>query len=93
MSMKSSSTNPFILGLIIMLGVIAGYVYHSQAGGDASYDIPLPASAQDTVFLKFKDLRLDFSVLQKEPFTDLNAIGEFPIQPGATGKEDPFAPL
>ena len=91
--MKKSPPNPFVLGLIVLLGLMVGYFYDSHVNADSTYDIPLPADAQDQSFLKFKDLHLDFSVLQNAPFTTLKTLGEFPIKPGASGRQDPFAPF
>ena len=87
-----SSTNPFILILIVMLGLMSGYFYYNQTSSDQTYELVLPAIAQDKEFLKFKDLKFDLSLFQNEEFSRLRTFGEFPIEPGVTGKRNIFSP-
>lgn len=89
---KQTSTNPFILGLIIALGFIVGLMYYQQTSADEPYDIPLPVSIRDDTYIKFKDLRFDLSIFQNQNFSSLRTFGEFPVDPGFTGKRDLFAP-
>jgi len=84
-------SNPFILALIILVGVLVGYLYYLQAG--AAEEIPLPSSAQDAGYLKFKDLSFDFSLVTNDRFSALTTYGEYPILPGTTGRFDIFAPF
>lgn len=88
----TSSTNPVVLAMIIFLGLMSGFVYYRQATAEVVYEIALPQAALDPEFLKFKDLRFDLSLFQNESFTQLKTFGEFPIQPGGTGKRDIFSP-
>ena len=87
---SNKSSNPFISILIIALGLIVGYFYYAQISADASAGVPVPASLQDQQFLKFKDLRFDFSIFTTDAFTALRPVGEFPLDAGATGKQDLF---
>lgn len=88
---KPSAPNPFILGLTILLGIAVGYLFYAQTSGDTG-PLPPPATLQDAAFLKFQNARLDFSILEDPAFQILRTFGEYPIQPGVTGKADPFAP-
>lgn len=84
------TTNPLILLLIMVLGVIAGYMFYRQ-GGDAV--VPsVPAAANDPAFVKYKDFKFDFTLFQNPSFTDLKTYGQVPIVPGSTGRQDVFAP-
>ena len=78
-----------MLVLIVVLGIIVGYVMYSQTSGE-SVDVPLSV-AGDTCYVKFKDLHFDFSLFQNQQFNSLVIYGEYPIQPGVVGKQDPFA--
>ncbi|MEK7616160.1 MAG: hypothetical protein AAB420_03065 [Patescibacteria group bacterium] len=93
-----SSTTPhhvstFILILIVVLGLVAGYFYYVQVVRDESFEVPISPALQDSSFLKFKDLHFDFALFSSNVFTSLKTIGEYPVQPGLTGKQDPFAPF
>lgn len=88
---KPSSTSPIILILIIALGLIVGYFYYSQANVDVSYDVPLPTAARDQGYIKFKNLKFDFAILQSKTFASLRTFGEFPVNAGVTGKKDLFS--
>lgn len=83
-------TNPFILILIILLGLIIGYFYDSQLAGDTSYEVAIPPTANDPTYVAFKDLRFNLALFDDPSFTSLKILGEFPIQPGNTGKTDLF---
>ncbi len=89
MTKQHQTTNPIMLVLIVVLGIIVGYVMYSQTSGE-SVDVPLSV-AGDTSYVKFKDLHFDFSLFQNQQFNSLVIYGEYPIQPGVVGKQDPFA--
>lgn len=94
MQTKSPHTsNPLILLLVIVVGVLLGYLYYSQALAGSTVEIPLPDAARDVSFLKFKDLKFDFSLFKDENLSTLKIYGEFPLAPGNTGKQDLFAPF
>jgi hypothetical protein len=87
--------NKIILYLIIVLGFIAGYYY------DTSFNIPgpvpLPASIVQRekgadALAPFKDLKIDFSILDNNRYKKLQVYGEQPVNPGQTGKRNLFAP-
>ena len=89
MNQSHASTNPFILLLIVVLGGMVGYFLYSQkVSGEIS---SLPSEIQDESYLKFKDMRFDFSLFQQKQFQSLKIFGEYPIKTGVTGKQDPFS--
>ena len=87
---STHTTNPLILLLIIVMGVVAGYVFYGQAGDSVAP--ALPAAASDSAFVKFKNLKFDFTLFQNQSFADLKTYGQTPITPGTTGRQDVFAP-
>jgi len=85
------STNPLILGLIVLLGFASGYFLYSQGSGEVQ-ELPLPALIADPSYPKFKDVHFNFSLFTDKQFQSLKIFGEYPLQAGATGKQDLFAP-
>ncbi|MEK7151642.1 MAG: hypothetical protein AAB784_02945 [Patescibacteria group bacterium] len=90
---NKNSTSAVILIAIVGLGAIVGYFYYSQALQDqvqpfASFEIP----ANDNL-IKFKDFNLDFGPFDDLQFKVLRVFGESPVNPGAAGKSDIFAPF
>jgi len=94
MATGTSKENPskVIPIAIIVLGVIAGYLFFSLTIQGTEVEIPLPVTTDDTLS-KFKDLSLDFSIFDDARFKSLKIFGESPVQPGATGRVDIFAPF
>ena len=90
MTQSHTSTNPFILLLIVFLGGMVGYFLHAQQNGDEL--LQLPAAINDDSYLKFKDIRFDLSLFEQKQFQTLKTFGEYPIKPGVTGKQDLFSP-
>jgi len=80
--------------LLILVVVFAiGYLYYSQSIQPAQLPIsPLPLSAKNDLAV-FKNLTIDFSVLDDSKFKSLRVFGESPVKPGITGKRDIFAPF
>lgn len=75
------------------MGFVVGYFYYSQATADQTFEVPVSAEFNDEAYLKFKDFKFDFSLFSNSGFSSLRNIGDFPIQPGITGKDNPFAPF
>lgn len=88
---QSGAPNPFISALIIVLGVVVGYFFYAQTSDDIQ-EAPVPPAINDPVFLKMKEARLNFSLFDDSMFAALKIFGEYPVRPGAAGKQDPFAP-
>lgn len=85
--------NKPVMSLILVLAFAIGYLYYSQSIQPAQTPInPPPLSTKDD-FATFKDLVIDFSVLDDARFKSLRTFGESPVKPGVTGKRDIFAPF
>jgi hypothetical protein len=82
-----------ILGLIIGVGLISGYLSYSQS------DDPTVAFTANEQVVKddlsaFDNFKIDFSILDDENYKALQIYGENPVDPGITGERlNPFAPL
>lgn len=88
-----NSPSPVISLAIIALGLIVGYFYYAQALKDQPQPFaPFEVPAGDTL-VKFKNLTLDFGPFDDVQFKALRIFGESPVQPGATGRVDIFAPF
>jgi hypothetical protein len=81
--------NPVVTIGIILFGLIAGYVYYSQIAGKGSPVQAFVAPTADTL-TKFKDLGLNFTILDNPQFKALQVFGESPVEPGETGRVDIF---
>ena len=80
-----------LLGLVVAFAV--GYLYYSQSIQPAQLPIgPVPLSERDDLTV-FKDLTIDFSILDDTRLKSLRVFGESPVKPGVTGKRDLFAPF
>jgi hypothetical protein len=77
---------------IMILSVLAGYLFYSLTIKGTEVEIPAPSVSQDDTLLKFKDVKVDFSVFDDFRFKSLKIFGESPVQPGPTGRVDIFAP-
>ena len=87
-----TSPSKLYLALIILVGLIGGYIAYSQWLQPLEEAIPpAPVSQQDTL-KSFQSLKIDFSVLNDAAYKDLVTSGESPVSPGVAGKKDLFAP-
>lgn len=87
--------NKIILYLIIILGFIAGYYYNSTFNNPEA--IPLPASILQKKkgadeLAPFRNLKIDFGILDNSRYKKLQVFGQQPVEPGQAGKRDIFAP-
>ena len=79
-------------GLIILVGLVAGYLGYSQLIQPTEASVPpAPISSKDTL-KSFQNLKIDFSILDSTAYKSLQIFGEMPVNPGVTGKKDIFAP-
>jgi len=94
MATGTSKENPskVIPIAIIVIGIVAGYLFFSMTIQGSEVGISPPVTADDTLS-KFKDLNLDFSIFDDARFKSLKTFGESPVQPGPTGRLDIFAPF
>ncbi len=76
--------------LIVLLGLGGEYFYYAQLT-EPYAPAPAPAAGKEA-FDALKNLTVDFSVLTNKHFRTLKIYGEFPLNPGFTGKADLFAP-
>lgn len=91
--MAQPTANKSIMILIVVVAFAIGYLFYSQSIQPAQLPIdPPPLSARDDL-VKFKDITIDFSILDDSRFKSLRVFGESPVRPGVTGKRDLFAPF
>jgi len=87
--MATAKQSPMLLYLIMMLGLVVGFLYNSQAD-PASEVTPVPANFQLISLKGLENLRIDYTALQSEAFRSLRTYGELPVQAGSGGKTNPF---
>ena len=87
--MASFKQSPTLLYLIILLGLVLGYLYNSQS--DPAASVPaVPAQDQLTTLQPFSNLNIDYSLLTSTQFKQLQVFGELPVQPQTGGRSNPF---
>ncbi len=89
--MQSSPSKLYIL-LIVLVGLVGGYVVYSQWFKSTTAVIPPPMLSNQDNLTAFQNLKIDFSVLDNALSKGLIISGESPVNPGVTGKKDIFAP-
>ena len=90
--MTSPSSPKLYILLIILIGLVGGYVVYSQWIKPNEATIPAPKIDKQDSLEKFKDLKVDFKILDESVYKSLITSGESPVNPGITGKKDLFAP-
>lgn len=79
--------------LIVVIAFAIGYLYYFQSVRPSQLPIePPPLSIKDDLIM-FKDITIDFSILDDNRFKSLRVFGELPVRPGITGKRNIFAPF
>lgn len=91
MSAYAQPSKLYVL-LIVLIGLVLGYVVYSQWISPMQAVIPPPPVSNQDTLATFKDLRIDFSALNDTVSKELIISGESPVNPGVTGKKDLFAP-
>ncbi len=87
--MASAKQSPLILYLVMLLGLVLGYLYNSQS--DPAAAVPgVPANLQLTSLKGLDGLKIDYTVLESDQFQQLRVFGQIPVQVGSGGKENPF---
>ena len=86
-------TNKSVMLLILVLAFAIGYLYYSQSIQPNQLPIAPPPISAENDLAKFKDLTINFSILDDVKFKSLRVFGESPVKPGATGKRDIFGPF
>lgn len=91
--MTQQPLNRSIMLLILVVALAVGYLYYSQSIQPAQLPISSsPISTKDDLLI-FKDISIDFSILDNTKFKSLRVFGESPVRPGVTGKRDLFGPF
>ncbi|MEK7138756.1 MAG: hypothetical protein AAB799_01095 [Patescibacteria group bacterium] len=85
--------NRSIILLILVVAFAVGYLYYSQSPQLAPIPAGQPATLTKDDLSSFKDISLNFSVLEDARFKSLRTFGESPVKPGVTGKRDLFSPF
>ncbi len=83
-----------ILSLIIMIGLVAGYMSYSQADDPTVGVISNQPAIKAGDLEYFNNFNVDFSILDDPRYKDLEIFGENPVDAGIIGeRKNPFAPL
>jgi hypothetical protein len=90
MPQQPTNQNKLITWLIILGGAALGYFYHTNLAVQPTIE-QLPAAGTADLE-KLKTLKIDFKLLDKDQYKALQVYGEVPVNVGAKGKPDPFAP-
>lgn len=87
--MASTSQTRLILYLIVLLGLVGGFLYNGQF--DPRDVVPPIPEEIDLVGLNaFGSLKVNYTVLQNEGYQNLRIFGELPVPTTAPGKANPF---
>ena len=92
MSLSTGPSKLYVL-LIILIGLIGGYVFYGQWIKPSEAAIPAPAVDKQDNLNSFRNMRIDFAAIKNISSKDLVVSGEAPVNPGVTGKKDLFAPI
>lgn len=77
--------------IIIIAGLVGGYIYHTNISSEIFINQPLNGRIDDLKDLA--NIDINFSSLEVSEINNLNILGEYPVNPGITGKRDIFAPF
>ena len=83
--------NNTTITLIILAGLVGGYIFHTSVPVEVLIEPPLGGRVDD--LSKFSNITLNFSDLGIESIDALKIFGEQPVIPGPTGKQNIFAPI
>lgn len=87
--MASGKQSGLILYLIMMLGLVLGFLYNNQTDPAASVP-PIPNNFQLTSLKGLDGLKIDYTALESDQFKQLRVFGSLPVQPDTGGKTNPF---
>lgn len=88
----SPSSSKFYIALIVIIGLVGGYVGYSQWLKPAEASIPPLVISNPDGLKAFTNLKIDLNILDDSAYKGLITSGESPVNPGVTGKKDIFAP-
>lgn len=89
---SAQTSSKLYIALIVLVGLVGGYVVYSQWVQPMETPIPPPAVSTQDSAATLKNIKIDFKVLDDPAYKALITSGESPVNPGATGKKDLFAP-
>lgn len=78
-----------LLYLIMLLGLVMGYLYSSQSDPAAVVPV-LDVRLQLTSLVGLKTANIDTSILTNPAFSSLRVFGQLPVQPSGGGRDNPF---
>jgi hypothetical protein len=78
-----------LLYLIMLLGLVMGYLYSSQSDPTAVVPV-LNARLELTSLAGLKNVNIDTSILTNPAFSSLRIFGQLPVQPSGGGRDNPF---
>jgi len=85
------SQSRLILYLIILVGLVGGYLYN--AGLDRTADVPsLPSGVTAVGLQSLASIKISYTAIEDIQFNTLRIFGEFPVPTSAPGKPDIFGP-
>jgi len=86
------SYSKLYVSLIVLIGLIGGYIAYSQWIKPSETLVPPPIISTKDSPTTLKSIKIDFKVLDGSVYKGLITSGESPVNPGITGKKDLFAP-
>lgn len=92
MSLSTGPSKLYLL-LIVLIGLIGGYVLYGQIIKPSEEAIAAPAVDKQDNLNSFRNMKIDFNAIKNISSKDLIVSGESPVNPGVTGKKDLFAPI
>jgi hypothetical protein len=87
--MATSRQSPVLLYLIMVLGLVLGFLYTTQTDPASSVQ-PVESRYQLTSMRGLENIRIDYSLLSTEQFQQLRTFGAFPLTPESGGSGNPF---
>ena len=91
MKVISPAGQKLIMGGIVLLGLVTGYMFFSQV--TSLNTEPVPPLEVNRDLKKFDNLKFNFSIFEIPNFKELQIFGESPVERGTEGKNDLFAPF
>jgi hypothetical protein len=87
------TTNKLIAGLIILLGLAAGYIYNIYFVESFILIPSVPSQKVNPDKLQRMISGINWNIVDSPQFKSLEKFGESPVDKGLTGKRDIFAPI
>ncbi len=85
------TNNNFIIIILIAAGIIGGYIYYTNIASEVFINPALGGKVDD--LKKLDGIGLNLSDAELARINALQIFGEYPVNPGTTGKKNIFAPF